>query len=136
MWLWLFHLLFKTFWLQTVWLFNVHTFDQFMSSFGQMRKTKWSNNIFNKYRLSSSFYVSAKCLGYLYVVYMVYDSIEFRYLSDWSCCSSTQRNCVTWNWKRVWLNTDIRTPKTLEIKALENWRFLMRFYLVHYASIV
>lgn len=64
MWLWLFNLLFKTFRLQTVWLFNVHTLNQFMSSYGEMRKTKWFNNIFNKYRVSCFHGYWVPCIVY------------------------------------------------------------------------
>lgn len=111
-----------------VWLFNVHTFDQFMSSFGQMRKTKWSNNIFNKYRVSSSLYVSAVNLGYLYVVYKIRMNLDIyqivlviEVLNENASHEIENGYDIPANW----------TPNTLEIKALEKWRFLMRF-LVHY----
>lgn len=77
--------LFKTFRLQTVWLSIVETFDQFMSSFGQMTKPKWSNDKL----YSTSIELVRKCRMPWALVCRVYDSNEFRFLSDCSCYWST-----------------------------------------------
>lgn len=73
--------LFKTFRLQTVWLSIVQTFNQFMSSFGQMRKPKWSNDTL----YATSIELVRMCRMPWVHVCRVYDYNEFRYLSDCSC---------------------------------------------------